>query len=117
MDSVVIPCGSEVKHKWGPRGENSGISKGLGKIMASIRYCKVGPFFGQNVKKSLLYFRLVSMTEKNNYYTLCESNLRRKKLYRMNQSSNFLGGSFSNRDNVRAPIQFGRESQSQHLKR
>ena len=30
-----------------------------------------------------------------------ESNLRRKKLHRMNQGSNFLGGSFSNRDNVR----------------
>ena len=34
----------------------------------------------------------------------------------MNQGSNFLGGSFSNRDNVRAPIQFRRESQPQHLK-
>ena len=46
-----------------------------------------------------------------------QSNLRRKKLHRMNQGSNFLGGSFSNRDNVRAPIQFRRESQPQHLKR
>ena len=45
-----------------------------------------------------------------------QSNLRRKKLHRTNQGSNFLGGSFSNRD-VRAPIQFGRESQPQHLKR
>ena len=32
------------------------------------------------------------------------------------QRSNFLGGNFNNRDNVRAPIQFRRESQSQHLK-
>ena len=31
--------------------------------------------------------------------------------------SNNLGGSFSNRDNVRAPNQFRRESQPQHLKR
>ena len=46
-----------------------------------------------------------------------QSNLRRKKLHRTNHSSNFLGGSFSNRDNVRAPIQFRRESQPQHLKR
>ena len=45
-----------------------------------------------------------------------QSNLRRKKLHRMNQGSNFLGGSFSNRDNVRAPMQFRRESQPQHLK-
>ena len=42
-----------------------------------------------------------------------QSNLRRKKLHRMNQSSNFPGGSFSNRDNVRVPIQFRRESQPQ----
>ena len=44
------------------------------------------------------------------------SNLRRKKLHRTNQGSYFLGGSFSDRGNVRAPIQFGRESQPQHLK-
>ena len=42
-----------------------------------------------------------------------QSNLRRKKLHRMNQGSNFLGGGFSNRDNA---IQFRRESQPQHLK-
>ena len=46
-----------------------------------------------------------------------QNNLRRKKLHRTNQGSNSLGGSFSNRDNVRAPIQFRRESQPQHLKR
>ena len=38
----------------------------------------------------------------------------KKKLLRTNQGSNILGGSFSNRDNVRAPIQFRRESQT-HL--
>ena len=46
-----------------------------------------------------------------------QSNLRRKKLNGTNQGSNFLGGSFSNRQNVRTPIQFGRESHLQHLKR
>ena len=46
-----------------------------------------------------------------------QNNLRRKKLHRTNQGSNFLGGSFSNRDNVRATVQFRRESQPQHLKR
>ena len=45
-----------------------------------------------------------------------QSNLRRKKLYRTNQGSNFLGGSFSNRDNVRAPIQFRRKSNPSILK-
>ena len=44
-----------------------------------------------------------------------ERNLRGKKLYRTNQGSNFLGGSFSNGDNARAPIQFRRESQPQHF--
>ena len=42
--------------------------------------------------------------------------IRRKKLHRTNQGSNFLGGSFGNRGNLRAPIQFRRESQPQHLK-
>ena len=44
-----------------------------------------------------------------------QSNLRRKKINRINQLSNFLGGGFSNRQNVRAPIQFRREIQPQHL--
>ena len=38
-------------------------------------------------------------------------------LHRMNEVGNFLGGSFSNRDNVRAPIEFRRENQSQHFKK
>ena len=44
-----------------------------------------------------------------------QSNLRRKKLHRMNQGFNFLGGRFSNRDNTRALIQFRRQSQPQFL--
>ena len=46
-----------------------------------------------------------------------QSNLRRKKLCKTNQGSNFFGRSFSNRDNVRTPIQFRREGKTQHLKR
>ena len=46
-----------------------------------------------------------------------QSNLRRKKLHRLNYGSNFLGGGFSNRENLRAPVQFRRVSQPQHLKR
>ena len=45
-----------------------------------------------------------------------QSNLMRKKLHRMNQGFNFIGGSFTNRNNVRAPIQFRRERQAKHLK-
>ena len=45
-----------------------------------------------------------------------KSKLRRKKPHKTNQASNFLGGSFSIRENVRAPIQFRRESQPRTLK-
>ena len=50
------------------------------------------------------------------YSRFLESKLRRKKLHRTNRGSNFIGGGFSNTDNVRAPIQFRTESQPQHLK-
>ena len=46
-----------------------------------------------------------------------QSNHGGSKLHKTNQGSNFLKGSFGNRDNVRAPTQFRRESQTQHLKR
>ena len=46
-----------------------------------------------------------------------KSNVRRKKLLKINQGSIFFGGSFSNGDHVRAPIQIRTESQPQHLKR
>ena len=45
-----------------------------------------------------------------------QNNLTRKKLQRVDEGSNFVGGSFRNRDIVRAPIHFRRESQPQHLK-
>ena len=45
------------------------------------------------------------------YGRFIKSNLGRKKLHRKNQGSNFLRGSFSNRGNVRVPIQFRRGSQ------
>ena len=45
-----------------------------------------------------------------------QANLTRKKLDRMNQGSNFLGGCFSSGDNVGALFQFRRESQPNILK-
>ena len=45
-----------------------------------------------------------------------QSNLKGKKLQGIYQGSNSCGGSFSSTGNVRAPIQFRRESQLQHLK-
>ena len=38
-----------------------------------------------------------------------KNNFRRKKLHEVNHGSNFLGGSFSNKDNVRVPILFRKE--------
>ena len=46
-----------------------------------------------------------------------QNNLRRKKLHRTNQGSNFLVDNFSNRDNIRATTHFRREGQPQDLKR
>ena len=42
---------------------------------------------------------------------------RKKKLNRTNQRTNFLGGSFSNRDYVKVSFQFRREIEFQHLTR
>ena len=44
-----------------------------------------------------------------------KSNFVRKKLYRMYQDSNLLGSSFNNRYNVRAPVEFKGERQSQTI--
>ena len=46
-----------------------------------------------------------------------QSNLGRNKLHRTNQDFNFLGGTFSNRDDVKAPRQIRRERKPQYLKR
>ena len=46
-----------------------------------------------------------------------QSNLKRKKFHKKNQGTNFLGGSFGNRDNVKTSIQFRRERQFHYLKR
>ena len=44
-----------------------------------------------------------------------QSTCRGKKLHRMNQGSNFLGGTVSDRGNVSVSIQFRRDIQPQHL--
>ena len=50
-----------------------------------------------------------------NYTKYTKTKLQWKKLHVMNLSSNFLRGSFSNRNNVISPIQFQRKRQSHHL--
>ena len=53
----------------------------------------------------------------NGRFTEIQYKLRRKKLHRTDQGFDFLRSSFSNRYNLRAPLQFRRESQPYHLKR
>ena len=76
------------------------------KIMQSVRITSTRPDM-TTVFHTWSYVRVIEI----------QSNLRRKKLHRTNQGLYYLGSSFSNRNNVRAPIQFRRKSQSQHLKR
>ena len=45
-------------------------------------------------------------------YIEIQNNLRRKKLQRIIQGSNFFEDRFSKRDSARTPIQFGRESET-----
>ena len=45
-----------------------------------------------------------------------QSNLSRKKLHRRHQGSNYLGGNFSNRDNIRTPTQFRGQVNPSNLK-
>ena len=45
-----------------------------------------------------------------------KGNLKRNKLYRMNQGYNFLRDRLRYRDNFRAPVQFKGERQCQHYK-
>ena len=45
-------------------------------------------------------FRFIEI--ESNRFIEIQSNLRRKKLHRTNKGSNFLGGIFSNRNNVNA---------------
>ena len=45
-----------------------------------------------------------------------KSNLRRKKLHKANEGSNFLGGSVSNRDNVKVPNHLEEEDNPSILK-
>ena len=74
------------------------------KIMQSVNMTTVTTVFN-----GMPYCRFIEIQE--------QRNLKRKKCYKKNQDSNFLGGSFSNRGNVRVPIQFRRKKQPQHLKR
>ena len=49
-------------------------------------------------------------------FTEIQIYLRKKRLHWINQGSSIFGSSFSNRDNVKASIQFRREREPQHLK-
>ena len=76
-----------------------------------IRYCNL---LANSKKSTNQDMTAVFHTWSYGRFIEIQRNLRRKKLRRTDQGSNFLGSSFSNRINARAPIQFRRESQHQH---
>ena len=80
-----------------------GGSKRRTNSPAYIHFCSLS----NNSKKQLgvkaQTWLQIFHTWPNKRFIEMQSNLRRKKLHRMNHDSNSLGGSFSNRDNVRAP--------------
>ena len=67
-----------------------------------------------NIKLGFMGWLFVYIERSYGRFKEIQSNLRRKKLHKTNQCSNFLGRSFSNRDNVSVPIQF--RGEHQHLK-
>ena len=76
--------------------------------MLRVDYLKNEKSFQSEIES----IRHTKQTRKNVAYTTfkeIQSNLRRKKLHRANQSSNFLRDSFNIRNNLRAPIQVRRE--------
>ena len=60
--------------------------------------------------KTAIYLRL------DDKYIEIKSNLQRKTLHRINQGSNFFGEIFSNRENVRTPIQLENKDSTGILK-
>ena len=76
--------------------------------MLRVDYLKNEKSFQSEIKS----IRHTKQTRKNvadTTFKEIQSNLRRKKLHRANQSSNFLRDSFNIRNNLRAPIQVRRE--------
>ena len=85
--------------------------------MLRVDYLKNKKSFRNETKSIFLALQVLSFihakqTSKNvadTTFKEIQSNLRRNKLDKVNQSSNFLRGSFSIRNNLRAPIQVRRE--------
>ena len=72
---------------------------------SSISFLELIQQFHVVTRSTSLDMTTVSHTWPYSRFTETQSNLRKKKLHSRNQGSNFLGDSFNNRDNVRAPIQ------------
>ena len=101
--------------RWWAKG--SGKTESKGPTALHIRFCSLSKN-PQVVVRSSSPLKITVFHGK--VYSRCldmQSNPRRKKLYRTNQGPNFLWDSFSNRSNVRAPIQFRIKTQPQYLKR
>ena len=88
-----------------------------GPTVLCIRFCSLSNTSRKQLGAPVQTWQQYSMHGRMvDLFIEIQKNLRRKKLYRTNQGFNFLGDSFGNRDKVRAPVQFRRESQPQHLK-
>ena len=84
---------------------------------SSISIIVAYPNFQVATRSTSSYMTTVYHTWLYRIFMEIQKNLRRQKLPRTNQGSTFFGGSFSNWDNVRAPIQFKSKSQPQQLQK
>ena len=75
-----------------------GGSKWRTNSSAHIHFCSLSNNSKKQVGLTAQTWLLIFHTWPNKRFTEIQSNLRRKKFHRTNHDSNFLGGSFSNRD-------------------
>ena len=94
LSQLLLVNEPKVQERQQVKGQQSCISTFVAHFQVAPRKDMTATFCAR------LYGRLIEI----------ESNLSRKKLHRTNQGSNFFGRRFNNRHNVRAPIQFRRES-------
>ena len=77
----------------------------VGPTALPIRSCSLTGCIGSDI--AIIFFESLDGRFR---FIYIKSNLRRRKLHKTNKEFNF-----TNRDNIRPPIQFRRERQSSHL--
>ena len=93
-----------------PKGSRNVASKGPTVFHTCV--CSSSSIFQASISSTIPDMASICHERLHDRFTEIKSNLRRKRLHRMNQSFNFLEDRFSNRYNVIAPGQSGRESPS-----